>query len=194
MRRIIKSDQSKIIERQVAYKTGNNDELRQLLAEEQRSICAYTETYLASSDDAHIEHFNPTLKDKIEDSYTNWFLVKSLWNTKKSKKWANYQPVLHPTAKDLEQRILYFDGNYTAADPNDIEAQNLIKLLDLDNAKLADQRRRYVRSKKQQIINLNQPAQQFIDELIVDYPEGVYFIRALEEELDIKVNFDLVKP
>lgn len=193
MRRIIKSTQSKIIERQLTYRSGNNDELRQLLAEEQHSICAYTETYLTPSDDAHIEHFNPTLKNTIGDSYTNWFLVKSLWNTRKSRRWANYQPVLHPTAKDLEQRILYFDGNYVAADSSDIEAQNLIRLLDLDNARLADQRKRYIRSKKQQIDNLNQSAQQFIDELIINYPEGVYFIRPLEEELNIKVNFDLLK-
>lgn len=191
MRRIIKSADSKIIERQLAYKDGNNDELRQLLAQEQYSICAYTETYLASSDDAHIEHFNPTLKNTDSDSYTNWFLVKSLWNIRKSTKWA--EPILHPTAEDLENRILYFDGNYAAADPEDIEAQNLIRLLDLDNAKLADQRKRYIKSKKQQIDNLNQSAQQYIDNLIIDYPEGVYFIRALEEELDIKVNFGLLK-
>ncbi|SFD77326.1 HNH endonuclease family protein [Spirosoma endophyticum] len=193
MRRIIKSTQSKIIERQLTYKDGKNDELRQLLAAEQHSICAYTETYFGSSDDAHIEHFNPTLKNTLNDDYKNWFLVKSLWNTKKSKKWASYQPILHPTDEDLEKRILYFDGNYVAADPNDVEAQNLIRLLDLDNARLADQRKRYISSKKQQINNLNQPAQQYIDELIIEYPEGIYFIRALEEELDVKVNFDLVK-
>lgn len=191
MRRIIKSADSKIIERQLAYKDGNNDELRQLLAQEQYSICAYTETYLASSDDAHIEHFNPTLKNTDSDSYTNWFLVKSLWNIRKSTKWA--EPILHPTAEDLAKRILYFDGNYAAADPEDIEAQNLIRLLDLDNAKLADQRKRYIKSKKQQIDNLNQSAQQYIDNLIIDYPEGVYFIRALEEELAVKVNFGLLK-
>lgn len=191
MRRVIKSAQSKIVDRQLAYKDGNNDELRQLLAEEQYSICAYTETYLASSDDAHIEHFNPTIKNTANDSYTNWFLVKSLWNVRKSTKWT--EPILHPTAEDLEQRILYFDGNYAAADPNDVEAQNLIRLLDLDNARLADQRKRYIKSKKQQIDNLNQSAQQYFDELIVEYPEGVYFIRAIEEELNVKVNFDLLR-
>ncbi|GAB3785076.1 hypothetical protein GCM10028818_46180 [Spirosoma horti] len=191
MRRVIKLAQSKIIERQLTYKEGNNDELRQLLAEEQHSICAYTETHFGASNDAHIEHFNPTLKNTNSDGYTNWFLVKSLWNVRKSSKWI--EPILHPTAQDLEQRILYFDGNYVAADPSDIEANNLIKLLDLDNARLADQRKRYIRSKKQQINNLNQSAQQYIDELIVDYPEGVYFIRAIEEELGVKVNFDLVK-
>lgn len=193
MRRVIKSTESKIIERQLVYRESNNDELRQLLADEQHSICAYTETYLGPSDDAHIEHFNPTLKDRTGDEYSNWFLVKSLWNTRKSKKWANYQPVLHPTAEDLESRILYIDGDYEAADPNDIEANNLIRLLDLDNAQLANQRKRYVRLKRQEIKDAGKSSQQYIDDLLKSYPEGVYFIRAIEEELNVRVNFDLLK-
>ena len=193
MRRVIKSAESRIIGRQLVYRENNNDGLRQLLADEQHSICAYTETYLGPSDDAHIEHFNPTLKDRTGDGYGNWFLVKSLWNTRKSKKWAKYQPVLHPTAEDLESRILYIDGDYEAADPNDIEATNLIRLLDLDNAQLANQRKRYVRLKRQEIMDAGKSSQQYIDDLLAKYPEGVYFIRAIEEELHIKVNFDLLK-
>jgi hypothetical protein len=193
MRRVIKSAESAILERCLTYRSGNNDELRQLSGKEQFYLCAYTETHFGTSDDAHIEHFNPTLKDTTQDNYHNWFLVKSLWNIRKSTKWADFQPILHPTSINLEQRILYFDGNYVAADPHDIEANNLIRLLDLDNAQLADERRRYVQSKKKQIDNLGQSAQSYFDELIAEYPEGVYFIRALEEELNLKVNFDLLK-
>lgn len=191
MRRVIKSAESKIVERQLVYKESNNDKLRQLLADEQHSICAYTETYLGPSDDAHIEHFNPTLKDHVDDGYTNWFLVKGLWNTRKCKKWVN--PILHPTAEDLESRILYINGDYEAADPDDIEANNLIRLLDLDNARLADQRKRYVKLKKQEIIDANKSSQEYVDHLLTNYPEGVYFIRAIEEELNVNVNFDLLK-
>jgi hypothetical protein len=193
MRQVLKSTESKIIERKLTYKDGNNDELRQLLADEQHCICAYTETYLGPSDDAHIEHFNPLFKGQTEDGYTNWFLVKSLWNTRKAKKWSDYQPILHPTAEDLERRILYIDGDYVASDPNDLEAMNLIRLLDLDNARLADQRKRYIRLKKQEIKDANKSSQQFLDDLLMSYPEGVYFIRALQEELQVKVNFDLLK-
>jgi uncharacterized protein (TIGR02646 family) len=193
MRQVIKFADSEIIRSQLAYKSGNNDQLRELLAQEQHSICAYTETYLATTDDAHIEHFNPTLKDTADDGYSNWFLVKALWNVRKATKWANYQPVLHPTADDLSQRILYFDGNYVAADPADTDAVNLIRLLNLDNARLADERRRYIASKRSQITNLNIPAQQYFSDRMQDYPEGVYFIRALEEELAVTINFDLLK-
>ena len=193
MRRVIKLVESAIIEQNLTYKKGNNDKLRTLLAQEQHNICAYTETYLGASDDAHIEHFNPTLKGKADDNYSNWFLVKSLWNTRKSEKWGEYQPILHPTAADLEQRILYIDGDYAAADPNDIEATNLIRLLDLDNARLADQRKRYIRLKKQEIQDAGESAAKYINDLLLLYPEGVYFIRSIEEELKVNVNFDLLK-
>lgn len=193
MRRVIKLSNSAIVEQNLTYKKGSNEKIRALLAQEQHNICAYTETYLGASDDAHIEHFNPTLKGKTEDSYDNWFLVKSLWNTRKLAKWSAYLPILHPTAEDLEQRILYIDGDYAAANPNDIEANNLIRLLDLDNARLADQRKRYVRLKKQEIQDAGRSAENYINDLLLLYPEGVYFIRAIEEELGIKVNFDLVK-
>jgi hypothetical protein len=73
-----------------------------------------------------------------------------------------------------------------------VEANNLIRLLDLDNARLADQRRRYVASKKAQISNLDISPQQFFDSLFITYPEGVYFIRALEAELVVTVNFGLL--
>lgn len=182
---------SEIIKQQLAYKVGKNDLLRQLLADEQHSLCAYTETYLGASDDAHIEHFNPNLKDQPEDGYDNWFLVKSLWNTRKSTKWL--EPILHPTAQDLESRITYIDGDYAAADPNDVAALNLLELLGLDNAKLADQRKRYIRLKKQEVADSIKSDQQYFDDLLVNYPEGVYFIRAIQKEFQVRVNFDLMK-
>lgn len=185
--------ESAIIKQQLTYKDGNNDVLRRILAKEQYNVCAYTETYLAASDDAHIEHFDPTLKGKANDSYNNWFLVKSLWNTRKSTKWLEYQPILHPTANDFEQRILYIEGDYVAADPQDVAANNLIQLLDLNNARLADQRKRYIRLKRQEIQDASKTAQQYVDDLLISYPEGIYFIRAIEEELNVKVNFDLLK-
>ena len=194
MRRVIKLAESNITKQQLVYKDGKNGKLRNLLADEQHNICAYTETYLAASDDAHIEHFNPTLKGKTSDNYENWFLVKSLWNTRKSTKWADHQPVLHPTAEDFEQRIIYIDGDYAAADPNDTAARNLIQLLDLDNARLANQRKRYIELKRREIQDAQKTAQQFMNDLLILYPEGVYFIRAVEEEFKVEVDFDLLKP
>lgn len=192
MRRIVKVADSEIIKNKVTYKDGDNDKLREFLAIEQNRICAYTETYLGASDDAHIEHFNPTLKNTASDNYSNWFLVKALWNTRKSTKWEEYQPVLSPTTEDLEDRILYIQGNYIV-DRKDKEAAHLFDLLDIGNGRLAEERKRYIKRLRKHIAGLNQNPQHYIDTLLVECPEDVYFIRAIQEELSVIVNFDLLK-
>jgi hypothetical protein len=192
MRRVIKIDHSEIIKNKIAYKDGDNDKLREFLAIEQNRLCAYTETHLGASDDAHIEHFNPTLKNTSRDNYNNWFLVKALWNTRKSTKWEEYQPILSPAAEDLENRILYIQGNYVV-DRDDEEATHLFDLLNLGNERLAEERKRYIKRIQRHIAGLNQQPQQYIDTLLVECPEDVYFIRAIEEEFNVKVNFDLLR-
>lgn len=194
MRRINKPDNSGILQEELAYKVGgDNSRLAKALCNEQYNICAYTETYLGRSDKKDIEHFNPTLKGTNEDSYQNWFLVKAQWNSEKSTKWASYQPILHPTSIDLEQRIIYLEGEYYPASIEDVEALNLIRLLKLDDEELANTRKRYVKRIQETIILSGKTNQKFVDDLLLADPDAVYFIRALEEELSIKVNFDLLK-
>ena len=193
MRRVSKPDDSLILQRQLVYKVnGDNKKLANLLGDEQHNICAYTETYLGRTDKKDIEHFNPTLKGTVADNYQNWFLVKAQWNSEKATKWLDYQPVLSPTATDLEQRLIYFDGEYIAAS-TDQEALNLIALLKLDDAELAFERNCYLENLKETLELSGRPAQQYIDYLLMTKPSLVYFIRALEEELNVKVNFDLLK-
>ena len=194
MRRINKPDSSEIIAEGLTYKVGgDNSKLAQTLCNEQSNICAYTETYLGRSDKKDVEHFNPTFKGKIDDNYQNWFLVKAQWNSEKSTKWATYQPVLHPTATDLEQRIIYVEGEYYPASIDDVEALNLIRLLKLDDEELASTRKRYIKRIKETINWSGKESQKFIDDLLLTDRDAVYFIRALEEELDVKVNFDLIQ-
>lgn len=194
MRRIVKLVNSDVVEKGMMYKPkGNNKILAEALLNEQNHVCAYTETCLGRSDKAEIDHFDPTLKGKAADGYENWFLVKAQWNNEKSSKWASYQPVLHPTALDLEQRILYFDGDYILADANDVEAYNLRRLVKLDDPSLADQRKKYIRRLKSDLQLSGLSAQEFIDDKLVSYRNGVEFIRAIEEEFNVKVNFDLLK-
>lgn len=194
MRRINKPDSSTILQNKLAYKVGGyNKKLANALCDEQHNICAYTETYLGRSDKKDIEHFNPTLKDTVADSYQNWFLVKAQWNGEKASKWHEYQPILHPTSTDFDKRIIYFDGEYLADSSGDEEAINLIRLLKLDDHELAIERRCYLENLKENLDLSGKPAQKYIDDLISSKPSLVYFIRALEEELNINVNFDLLK-
>ncbi|MBN8824833.1 MULTISPECIES: hypothetical protein [unclassified Spirosoma] len=194
MRRIDKPADSKVLSKKLTYKDGgDNKKLAQALCDEQFNICAYTETYLGRADKKDIEHFNPTIKGTLDDNYENWFLVKAQWNSEKGKKWVDFQPVLYPTAHDFEQRIIYFEGNYDTANPNDLEATNLIQLLKLDDPLLADTRKRYIQRIKSTINYSGKTNQDFIDDLLVTDPDGLYFIRAIEEELNVKVNFDLLR-
>ena len=194
MRRVDKSVTSKIIKAKLKYKiNGDNSKLAKMLCDEQYNICAYTETYLGRSDKKDIDHFDPTLKGQAADSYHNWFLVKAQWNSEKSNKWAAYQPVLHPTSVDFEQRIIYVDGEYYPVSADDTEAANLIRLLKLDDEKLADMRKRYVARIRETITWSGKMNQKFIDDLLLTDRDALYFIRAVEEEFNVKVDFDLLK-
>lgn len=193
MRRVSKPDHSIILQKKTSYKVGgDNKNLANLLCDEQHNICAYTETYLGRSDKKDVEHFNPTLKGTTSDNYRNWFLVKAQWNSEKASKWVDYQPVLLPTDTNFEQRIIYFDGEYIASS-TDQEALNLIALLKLNDAELAFERNCYLENLKETLGLSGKPTQEYIDYLLVTKPSLVYFIRALEEELNVKVNFDLLK-
>ncbi len=178
----------------MSYKvTGDNTKLKNALCEEQHNIRAYTETYLGRSDKKDIEHFNPTLKDTANDNHTNWFLVKAQWNSEKASKWSKFQPILHPTIANFEQRIVYRQGTYQAALANDQEVINLINLLKLDDPELAYERYCYIENLKDNIALSSKHPQQFIDDLLKSRPMLVYYIRAIQEELQVRVNFDLLK-
>jgi hypothetical protein len=193
MRRVYKPTDSDVLKQKLIYKDGgDNKRLATVLCKEQHNICAYTETYLGRTDKKDIEHFNPTLKGSSNDSYDNWFLVKAQWNSEKARKWADFQPILHPTAADFEERIVYLDGEYYCSSVSDVEAINLIKLLKLDDPMLADTRKRYIQRIKHTIDCAQKNAQDFIDDLLQTDPDALYFIRPIEEELQVKVNFDLL--
>lgn len=197
MRRIEKNPDSLIVKEMLLYKKGNNSRLSDLLADEQRNICAYTEEYLARADKAEIEHFNPNLKFSDQDGYENWFLVKAQWNNEKGRKkrWDDFQPLMHPTAEDFESRILCNNGRYILADENDTEARNLRAYLKLDDEELAKQRVNYILRMKEDLALSGLSGQEFIDIRLsmAIYRNTIYYIRAVEEELNVKVDFDLLK-
>ena len=142
MKRVVKNPNSEILIQGLTYVVnGNNSGLRDLLFAEQKGFCAYTETYLGRTDKKEIDHFNPTLKGQPTDNYQNWFLIKAQWNSEKSSKWSKFQPVLHPTATDFENRIVYSNGDYHIAKSDDIEAKNLVELIKLDDPDLASERK-----------------------------------------------------
>lgn len=190
MKRVDKKKDSKIITNNLNYIVGNstnNKKIAEVLYEEQKGFCAYTEKHIGRTDAKDIEHFNPKLKGEKGDSYSNWFLVKHQWNKEKSSKWDKHQPIIHPTNTHFEERILYVDGDYCEADLEDIEAKNLIKLLQLDDILLADERKKYIKRKKTEMQTFGLSPEDFFQTLIEDDISQIAFLRAIDQEFKITI-------
>ncbi|MCW3089435.1 MAG: hypothetical protein JWP81_504 [Ferruginibacter sp.] len=188
MRKAFKSEESAILKDRLKYivnNSRNNLKIATILLSEQKGFCAYTDEYLSRTDAKEIEHFNPTLKGTNEDDYCNWFLVKRQWNSEKSTKWVEFQPVLHPTDPNFEQRIIYLDGDYFAASEDDLEALNLIKLLKLDDPALAEKRKKYIARKRQEMEAFQEDAHTFFLNLLDDDYCHLSYLRAIKEEFGI---------
>jgi hypothetical protein len=196
MRRIEKNPTSLVLEEQLTYPKGGNPRINELLLDEQNRICAYTEEYLGRSDSPEVEHFNPLLKFTDADGYENWFLVKARWNLEKGGKarWLKFQPLLHPTAPEFNNRVLYEAGAYKAADMDDVEARNLINYLKLNDEELIKERINYIDRLKEDIAIWGLSSQEFLNIRLANpkYRNTIIYIRAIETELDITVNFDLI--
>ncbi len=190
MRRVIKVADSEILQKDLKYihnSHHNNRKIAAILSKEQKNLCAYTEEFMSVTDADDVDHFNPTLKNTDGDNYNNWFLVKHKWNKKKSNKWLNYQPILHPSAVNFEDRVIYIDGHYLTKYEDDIEAQNLIDLLQLDEPALADKRKKYIARIKKDTEIYGRGYKTYFSDLIIDDSSNVFYLRAIKEEFDIDI-------
>jgi hypothetical protein len=189
MKRVFKSSTSKIISKNIAYKlNGDNSKLGEILLKEQKGFCAYTEHYIGYEDANDIEHFNPNLKDKSQDNYFNWYKVKHLPNQRKTKNWI--EPILMPYDEEFEKRVIYSEGEYFAK-PNDEEANNLITLLDLNNQKKVEDRKNYIKRRKESIndrkLNSKNEIENYFQDKIDNEIKSVSYLRAIQEEFDIDI-------
>ena len=190
MRRVIKNDDSEVKKSNLGYIEGNSNnnlKISKILYKEQKGFCVYTEEYLGRADARDIEHFDPTLKGTKKDSYSNWFLVKHQWNKEKSTKWEDYQPVLHPTANDFDERIVYDSGDYRVSNLDDLEAVNLVKLLKLDDIILADERKKYIQRKTKELALYGESPEVFFKVLIDDDVKQISYLRAIDKEFKIDI-------
>lgn len=189
MKRVLKSPTSQIISDNLMYKSkGDNSKLGTLLLKEQKGFCAYTEHYIGFDDANDIEHFNPNLKDLQNDNYYNWYKVKHLPNQRKTKNWIT--PILVPHAEDFENRIIYNEGEYFAK-PDDNEANNLIILLDLNNQKKVEDRKNYIKRRRESINDRKLQTQieieKYFQDKIDNEIDSIKYLRAIQEEFKINI-------
>lgn len=186
MKRIIKNPASKVIADNIYYKKGNNKTLRDILLNEQKWFCAYTEEYIGQNDAVDIEHFNPNLKYQIEDSYQNWFMIKHKPNNLKRRNWI--EPILHPTSFDFENRLIYSEG-YFLHKPDDLETKNLILLLNLNDEIFVKNRKKYIERRREMIRYRGFEGHElnYFRDLINTEIELVKYLRAIQEEFKIDI-------
>ncbi len=188
MRRAIKINDSEIVTKNLKYPKSAKA-IREILEREQNGFCAYTEYRINAGFSVDVEHFNPTLKGTQNDGYENWYVVSHKFNNEKSNKWTNFQPILHPTAKDFSKRIIYDkDDALYICNPKDKEAQNLINLLDLNNERLINDRKKWINSLR----DLFAESQATDFQYWITHPESkrqlIQFPRAIETTFNIHLK------
>lgn len=184
MKQIFKNPDSEIVKNKIVYKKSGNKNLSTILLKEQKNFCAYTEEYIGINDAADIEHFNPNLKYKKDDSYRNWFMVKHKPNNLKRTSWI--EPILHPTEEDFEQRLIYSEGYFFYA-PEDIAAKNLIDLLNLNDEIFVKNRKKYIERRKDRIKEKDIPAKDYFQEKTNSEIDCIKYLRAIQEEFKINI-------
>ena len=174
---------------------GDNSKLRQILFEEQKGFCAYTETFLDRTEQKDIDHFNPTKEYLERNNYMNLFLCKAQWNKEKRNKWSKFQPILSPLSDDFEERIIYNQDLklFEAKEENDIEANNLVKLLKLDDYDLSMERKKHIELSKELMSYFESPINYFQKTIELD-STAIKFIRSLEIEFNINIWEMLPQP
>lgn len=184
MRRVFKNLNSEIVIQKIIYKKGINKKLASILLKEQKNFCAYTEEYIGPNDAVDIEHFNPNLKYLDTDSYNNWFMVKHKPNNLKRTTWI--EPMLYPYDENFEARLIYSDG-YFLHNPEDIEAKNLIDLLNLNDEIFVKNRKRFIQRRKERIAEKEITPSEYFTEKIVNEIESLKYLRAIQEEFKIDI-------
>ena len=171
-------------EKKIFYKKGDNKELASILLKEQKNFCAYTEEYIGINDAADIEHFNPNLKYLEIDSYNNWFIVKHKPNNLKRTNWI--EPILYLFDEKFEKRLIYSEG-YFLHKPEDIEAKNLIELLNLNDEIFVKNRKRFIQRRRERISEKNISPFDYFSEKIDNEIESIKYLRAIQEEFKIDI-------
>lgn len=184
MKRGRKPADSEVLKEGLEYKiNGNNTRLRELLKVEQEYYCAYTGKRLDATSLGEIDHFDPTLKGKTGDGYLNWFVIHGQWNKKKGGKtrWNKFQPILHPTHEDFEDRVVFDKKTYAYEwKPGDTEAQNLVKFLFLNDQPLAVERKATI-SQIRRLVDLQAADFEHILDVLSEYSHLDHFPRAVRE-------------
>lgn len=172
MKRIAKSKTSPIVLNNWRYPTHRTKILEQLEIE-QSHYCAYTEYKLETGFARDVEHFNPNLKKTAKDSYENWYAVGHRWNNKiKKLNW--FYPCYSLRSKEIGTAFAYKNGYYVY-DIKDTKADNLARMIGLNEPTLVDARVDFIES-----LNYLQNNSIDLRDYFKNYPDNVKFRTAIK--------------
>lgn len=178
-----KKEGSEIKERGLQYAIpSNRKSIKEILLEEQKGFCAYSERYVQHTDQADIEHFDGRLKDTTNDGYENWYVVLSWMNSHKPKKIEPFLPILLPFNPLLKSRIRYDGGQFVEVSKDDLEAKRLVEYLGFNKYELVQDRNKHV-GRLQMLQGLLAPSE--FDELLRKDNFYLSYASALKVELGI---------
>lgn len=188
MRYLKKDPASPLVESALSYdKPTDRPKIRERLLQEQQGFCAYSERFIKHTDETHIEHFDPRLKETAQDDYFNWYAVLPKFNTQKPKQIEPFLPILSPNSPDLVTRIAYQNGIgiFQAVNTDDFEAKNLVKFLRWDSNELYEDCQKHLQRIKELRVLCGDDSL-FYDQM-KRYKDNLSFATALEAELGINV-------
>ena len=95
-----------------------------------------------------------------------------------------------PFEEDFENRVIYLDGEFFAR-PEDNDANNLIILLDLNNQKRVEDRKNYIKRRKEAIndrkLTTKEQIINYFQDKIDNEIKSISYLRAIQEEFGIDI-------
>lgn len=192
MKFLSKRSDSTILAQNLTYqknRPSTNLTLKQLLLEEQKNFCAYTEKYVEELDSVEVEHLNSA--KKYNDDYYNYYAVVRVPNLyKKDEAYADasfFESLFFQNAEQFNARIRFIDRMYEEIDESDIEARELIDFLGFNHDSLSRQRNRHVTRLKNRFEEAGYTQEQQLN-YFREYPQELSFITAIEHELGLDLS------
>jgi hypothetical protein len=95
-----------------------------------------------------------------------------------------------PYIENFEDRVIYNEGEYFAK-LNDDEANNLIILLDLNNQKRVEDRKNYIKRRRESIndrkLQTDLEIKKYFQDKIDNEINSISYLRAIQEEFNIDI-------
>lgn len=195
MKFLTKTSASDILAEGLRYqfnKPANNRFLCQVLLDEQRNFCAYTEKYISHLDSVEVEHLNAALK--FSDDYYNYYAaLRSANLIKKDEKYRDASFLMNlffQNKRHLDSRIQYVVGEYVYEEIglDDQEAFDFIDFLGLNDSQMFESRRRHITRLRNIFVDAGYSDNAAKIDYFKLHPEELSYVTSIEAEFNLDLS------